>query len=106
MLSVRLDKECDEYLRKLADLEDRSINNLIKRMILEHKRYNPLAEDGGILQLERGVKHAFMIVLDGKVVGTLNRGPGGLLALELDTTNLGSPVPHWSKDLPSGAVTD
>lgn len=89
MLSVRLDDESDSYLRKLADQEDRSVNNLIKRIIKDYAGRNPLDAEAPAMHMLRDSKaHKWRLVADGVDLGVLSLDANGGMVLSLDIEQL------------------
>lgn len=96
MLSVRLDEESDSYLRNLATQEDRTVNNLIKRIIKDYASRNPLDVDAPQMHMLRDSKaHKWRLVAEGIDLGILTLDANGGLVLSLDINQLkqDSPCP-------------
>jgi hypothetical protein len=89
MLSVRLDSETDEYLRKLAGQEDRKVNNMLIRIIKDYAKRNPLISESPVLQLHRdSTVHKWRLVADGVDVGLLTMSDEGMLSLDVNIKEL------------------
>lgn len=89
MLSVRLDAESDSYLRGLAEQEDRSVNNLIKRIIKDYAGRNPLDADAPTMHMLRDSKaHKWRLVAEGVDLGVLSLDANGGMVLSLDLDKL------------------